>query len=160
MPFRLTPWLVIALLAGVVDARAQGAPPADQPPPCIQKFLPLKQEVEKRLGVAKAAIDRKAPAAELCHLFTQFTDAESKMIKYVEEQGVWCGFPADALPSMKAGQVRSQSARKQACTAAAAPQRPAGPSLSDALGTPIPDARAAKPGRGTFDTLTGSPLAR
>ena len=36
-----------------------------------------------------------------------------------------------------------------------------GPSLSDALSSPIlPDADDKKPGRGTFDTLTGNPLAR
>jgi hypothetical protein len=41
---------------------------------------------------------------------------------------------------------------------AAQPQRPAGPSLSDALGGPIPDSSNIKTGRGTFDTLTGTPL--
>jgi hypothetical protein len=41
--------------------------------------------------------------------------------------------------------------------------RPAGPTLSDALGTTpmVPDASTAtKKPQSTFDTLTGSPLAR
>jgi hypothetical protein len=36
---------------------------------------------------------------------------------------------------------------------------PTGPSLSDALGTPIvPDASTTRTGPGTYDTLTGNPL--
>jgi hypothetical protein len=51
--------------------------------------------------------------------------------------------------------------RKKVCAAAAAPQAPAGPSLSDALGGPIiPTPQNVKPGRGTFDTLTGNVLTR
>ena len=52
---------------------------------------------------------------------------------------------------------------KQVCDAAAQGPRPAGPTLSDALGTTpmVPDSSTAtKKGQGTFDTLTGSPLAR
>ena len=39
---------------------------------------------------------------------------------------------------------------------------PAGPTLSEALGTTVnvPSVDKNKPGRGTFDTLTGNPLAR
>jgi hypothetical protein len=49
-------------------------------------------------------------------------------------------------------------ARTNVCLMAAQPQRPAGPSLSDALGAPITDSSNIKTGRGTFDTLTGTPL--
>jgi hypothetical protein len=44
--------------------------------------------------------------------------------------------------------------------AEAPPPRPAGPSLSDALTSPVPDANNIKTGRGTFDTLTGSPIGK
>jgi hypothetical protein len=148
-------------LAGLAQAQAQIGQP---PEACVQQFVPLRVDAEKRLTTAKQAMERKAPPPELCRLFTQFSDAEAKMIKYVETQGVWCGFPPDALPSMKAGHVKSLDARKQVCTAAAAgAQRqaaPPAPSLSDALGTSLPTASAPKTGRGTFDTLTGSPLGR
>ena len=40
------------------------------------------------------------------------------------------------------------------------PPKPAGPTLSDVLSAPVPDSRNVKTGRGTFDTLSGSPLAR
>ena len=48
--------------------------------------------------------------------------------------------------------------RTRVCQVAAAPQRPAAPTLSDALNAPIIDSSDIKTGRGTFDTLTGSPL--
>jgi hypothetical protein len=48
--------------------------------------------------------------------------------------------------------------RNQVCSAG--PAAPRGPSLSDAFSGPAIAAEPPKPGRGTFDTLTGSPLAR
>jgi hypothetical protein len=162
MLFRRTLPLAAALsLAGLAEARAQqAAPPAQQMSPCVEQFLPLRGEVEKRFLAAKGGIDRKAPAVELCRLFTQFTEAESKMIKYAEENGAWCGFPPEVLSNMKSNQLKSTDFRKRACTAAQSPARPAGPSLSDALVGPVPDANTTKTGRGIFDSLTGNPLAR
>ena len=51
--------------------------------------------------------------------------------------------------------------RARVCEAAAHPPiAPHAPTLSDALGTPTPvDSTNIKSGRGTFDTLTGTPLA-
>lgn len=153
---------IALLLTGMSEVWAQGAPPAGQQmSACIAQFVPLRQEVEKRFAPVQAAIDRKAGAAELCTLLTRFTEAESKMVKYAEEQGVWCEIPPAAVQGMKANQVRSQDYRKKACTAATqAQRRPAGPSLSDALSAPVPDASTTRTGRGTFDTLGGNPLAR
>jgi hypothetical protein len=153
---RALPLAIGLLVAGVAPALAQMAPPSS----CAQ-LLSLKQDLEKRFLTAKSAVDRKAPAAEACRAFTQFSDTQAKFIKEAEEQGAWCGFPTDQLPQMKAGHAQSLDARKQACAAAAAgPPRPAAPSLSDALGTPVPNANTTRTGRGTFDTLSGNPLAR
>jgi hypothetical protein len=162
MPLRRAlPFALALLLAGVADAQAQTGPAAEASP-CIQKFIPLRQDYDKRLATTQNAIKRKAEFPELCRLFTEVAAAETKMIKYVEEQGMWCGFPPEALPSMKAGHAKSLEYRKQTCSGAAGggPARPAAPRLSDVLSPPIPDANTTKPGRGTFDTLTGSPLAR
>lgn len=147
------------ILAGTAETWAQ-AMPGGQVPPCVAKFIPLKEEMDKRFIATKAAIDRKAGAAELCTLLTRFTEAESKVVKYAEEQGIWCEFPPQVIQSMKASQAKSQEYRKQACTAAAQPRRPATPSLSDALGAPVPDASTTRTGRGTLDSLGGNPLAR
>ena len=62
---------------------------------------------------------------------------------------------------MTQGHAKTTEIRAKVCEAAARPQAPAGPSLSEALGSSaIPDANNIKTGRGTgtYDTLTGSPL--
>ena len=68
--------------------------------------------------------------------------------------------PADVLPQIKGNHGQASKVATQVCEAAKNPPRPAGPSLSDALGTspPIPD--GSKKGAGTFETLTGNPLAK
>ena len=90
--------------------------------------------------------------------FKKFAASESKMTKFLETHQTACGVPPDAIKQVKAQHARTLQIRKQVCAAAPAPR---GPSLSDALGGPIlPDAAPNKPGRGTFDTLTGNALAR
>ena len=54
--------------------------------------------------------------------------------------------------------IKVAEIRTKVCQVAAAPQRQQGPSLSDALSAPVPDSNNIKTGRGTYDTLTGSPL--
>jgi hypothetical protein len=163
--FPLVSTLLLAQFAGATTIRAQFAPPAPPPNACAAQLISLKQEVEKKFLPAKAAMERKAHPAELCKLFSQFADAEAKFIKYAEEQGVWCGLPAEAVSNLKAGHAQSLNARKQACAVAAniqqqQQQKPPAPSLSDALGAPVPNAETTRTGRGTLDTLSGNPLAR
>jgi hypothetical protein len=120
------------------------------------QFLPIRAQAEKDGTAIKAAGDRKAPREEVCVLFTKFVASESKMMKFLETHRAACGVPPDAIKHVKGQHAKSQQLRKQICSAGPAQ----GPSLSDALGGPaLPDA-TPKPGRGTFDTLTGSPLAR
>lgn len=120
-------------------------------------FPPIREQAEKGALAIRAAGERKAPREELCSLFTKFAAAESRMMKFLETNQTVCGVPADAVKQGKAQHAKTQQIRKNVCSAGPGPQ---GPSLSDALGGPaLPDA-APKPGRGTFDTLTGSPLAR
>jgi hypothetical protein len=85
------------------------------------------------------------------------------MVKGLEQNSSTCGVPPDVLKQVKASHSKASQVGKQVCEVAAQGPRPAGPSLSDALGTTplVPDsATATKKGQGTFDTLTGSPLAR
>lgn len=159
MPLRhAAPLAVAFVLVSVLDVPAQPASPAAM---CTQQFLPLREERDKRLGAVQEAINRKAPPPELCRVISQFYDAEAKMIKYVEENGVTCNVPPDMLTTLKAQHSKAANTRSQVCAAAARPPpRPAAPSLSDALGAPIPDASTTKTGRGTLDSLSGNPLAR
>lgn len=138
-----------------------GAPPS-APPAACQQLLALRDESQKHAAAIQAAGERKAPAPEVCKLFRTFTASEARMIKAVGENGARCGVPPEVPAQMKAGHAKAQQVTKQVCDAAAQGPRPAGPSLSDALGTTptLPSSSAPKSGGGTFDTLTGNALAR
>jgi hypothetical protein len=138
-------------------------PPQQQgeKPPCLDEFVALRNEAQARAAAVQTAQKKKITAPEACQLLTRFTDAEAKFVKYAQKNAATCGIPEQAVTQMKASHENSTQLRKKVCDAAAAPQRPAGPSLSDALGTTrLPDASSAKKGTGTFDTLTGTTLAR
>lgn len=93
-------------------------------------------------------------------MFNAFSAAEMKMIKFATDNAVSCHIPLELLVTLKKSHARTTDIRTRVCEAAAAPPRPAGPTLSDALNAPIVDSSDIKTGRGTFDTLTGSPLGK
>jgi hypothetical protein len=149
--------------AGTAVAQFQPPAPAQpqgEPPPCVKGFLTLRNEAAQKASAIRVASARHAPANEACALFNAFSAAEGKMIKYAEDNAVWCGIPPEVLTGIKKEHGKTTEIRIRVCQAAAAPARPAAPSLSDALGSPIPDANNIKTGRGTYDTLTGTPLAK
>jgi hypothetical protein len=138
-------------------------PQQEQMPPCLAEFVKLRTDVEKHGGKIKAAGERKEKPSpkEACGLFNAFTAAEAKMIKYAVGPGVACGIPAQVIDNMKQSHAKSSEIRARVCqVAAAGPRRPAAPSLSDALSAPVTNADNIKTGRGTFDTLTGTPLGK
>jgi hypothetical protein len=155
--------LLIATLiapAAAAPALAQFQPPPQQqePPPCIKQFIKLRDEVETKAKAIAAARKHKVSPQEGCNLFSIFTAAETKMIKYANTNAAWCGIPPQALQQMKTGHAKAMEMRTRICQIAAAPPRPTGPTLSDALAPAIPDADNIKSGHGTYDTLTGTPL--
>jgi len=150
-----------ALAAGLVIASLSGAAAqyfaSPQHNPCAA-FVPIRQEVEQQMVALQSANERKAPREEFCQIFQRLAASTGKMAKFLEQNQALCGVPAEAVQRAKADYSKSLNFRRQACSAGAAP---AGPSLSDVLGSPLlPDETTVKPGRGTFDTLTGNPLAR
>src|SRR5262249_58149480 len=88
--------------------------------------------------------------------------AEGKMTRGLEDNSALSGVPADVIKNVKAGHSKASQVGKQVCEMAARGAQPAAPSLSEALGTTpaVPDSATASKRPGTFDTLTGSPLAR
>jgi hypothetical protein len=131
-----------------------------EPPPCVKEFFRLRDDTQKKADAIRTAGERKVPPAEVCPLFNAFSSAEDKMIKYAAANATWCGIPAEVLDNLKKSHVQTVTIRTRVCQAAAAPPRPAAPSLSDALTGPVPDSSNIRTGRGTFDTLTGTPLGR
>ncbi|WP_375157290.1 hypothetical protein [Bradyrhizobium sp. RDT46] len=151
--------------APIGGAGAFGAAPPTQAGPgedCMKAFMPLREEAEKRGKLIKAASDRHAPPDEACKLLRNFSQAESKMIKYIETHAAKCGIPPQVGAQMKDGHKNTESMANKVCNVAQQQQaRPAGPSLSEVLGSAsAPEANAGKKGGSTFDTLNGNVLTR
>jgi hypothetical protein len=149
--------IVIAFAAGnVAHAQPVGAPQCND-------FAKLRSNAEEKALAVRAASQRKPERKEMCSLIQRFVSAESAMIKFLEANKVWCGVPDQAITQAKANHAKTLKVRQTACSGdpvGAAP-RPKAPTLSEALGTLKSDTpENTKTGRGTFDTLTGNPLAR
>ncbi len=147
-----------------------GPPPSPSGPSqaageaCMREFTPLREEAEKRGKLIKAASDRHAAPDEACKLIRNYSQAEAKMLKYVETHATKCGIPPQIGDQIKAGHKNTEALESKVCNVAQQMQQrgPAGPSLSEVLGsaTSVPEATAAKKGGSTFDTLNGNVLAR
>ena len=137
----------------------QGGPPQE----CMQQFMPLREDAEKKGKLLKAASDRHATAEEACKLIKNYGIAESKMISYVEGHSTKCGIPAEVADQLKKGHKNTEMMTAKVCgVAQQAAARPSGPSLSDMLGsaTALPESTPTKKGGSTFDTLNGNVLSR
>ena len=131
---------------------------------CVKGFMQLRAEAEKRGKLIKTASDRHAPPAEACKLIGNFAQVETQMVKYVETHAAKCGIPPQISEQLKTGHKNTELMQQRVCAVAqggGAQQKPAGPSLSEILGssTELPVATANKKGS-TFDTLSGNVLAR
>jgi len=153
--------------APIGGAGAFSAAPPTQGPgeDCMKGFVPLREEAEKRGKLIKAASDRHAMPDEACKLIGNFSQAELKMIKFVEANAAKCGIPPQVGTQMKDGHKNTEAMQKKVCTVAQQmqnqPRGPAGPSLSEVLGSgSAPEANAGKKGGSTFDTLNGNVLTR
>lgn len=149
--------LAFTLDTAVVDtasAQQMTPPPAS---PCAQ-FQPLSEVAQKRGAAIGAAQKHHPDRKEMCTLVSQFSVAEAAVVKFLETNQAWCGVPPEAVKSAKASHEKTLKFKEVVC--APAPQ-PKIPTLSDAIGTPKLDtAKNTKTGHGTFDTLTGNPLAK
>ena len=122
----------------------------------MKGFLPLREEAEKRGKLIKAAGERHAAPDEACKLIANFSQAEIKMIKYVETNSAKCGIPPQIADQLKTGHKNTEAMQTKVCGVAEQMQKrgPAGPTLSDVLGTQTaPEVTTAKKGGSTFDTL-------
>jgi hypothetical protein len=131
---------------------------------CMKEFMPLREDAEKRGKMIKAASDRHAGPDEACKLIKNYSQAEVKMLKYIESHQAKCGIPPQIGDQLKAGHKNTEALEVKVCNVAQQMQQrgPTGPSLSEVLGssTAVPEATVAKKGGSTFDTLNGNVLAR
>ena len=143
---------ILALGTGIRGAAAQGAPQ------CAQ-FPALNAATQQKANAVQAAMKAKADRKEICKLMTSFVAAETLVVKFLVDNKTWCGVPDQAVANVKASHDKSVKFRDAACTEGPSPKVP---TLSDAIKTPSVDLeKNTKTGRGgTFDTLTGNPLAK
>jgi hypothetical protein len=131
---------------------------------CMKGFMPLREDAEKKGKMIKAASDRHAPPDEACKIISNYGAAELKMLRYVETNATKCGIPGSVAEQMKAGHKNTEGLEKKVCGIAeqVKTRGPAGPSLSEVLGsaTSAPEATASRKGGSTFDTLNGNVLQR
>jgi hypothetical protein len=153
-----------APLASTGFERAPAPPSQGAVDDCMKGFMPLREEAEKRGKLIKVASEHHAPAEEACKLIGNFSQAELKMIKYVESHAAKCGIPPQVADQMKGGHKNTESLQKKVCQVAQQQQQrgPSGPSLSEVLGSSaaLPEATVTKKGGSTFDTLNGNVLTR
>jgi hypothetical protein len=144
---------------GPMTGPAMGPGAAPGMPPCMSQFLPMRAEAEKRAGVLQAGISKKKTRPEICQLFRHFSEAEEKVVKFAVTNQVGCGIPAEAVAMMKKNHAKTTEVRDRVCSAEE--PKPAGPNLGEALGFGnLPNAETTRAGTGTFDSLSGNPLAK
>ena len=115
-------------------------------------------------SLIKAASDRKASPEEACKLIGNFSQAEVKMLKYIEANATKCGVPPQVSEQMKNGHKNTEAMQQKVCGVAqqmAQQKASSAPSLSEVLGSgAMPEATSSKKGGSTFDTLNGNVLSR
>lgn len=149
-------------LQGQPQEQQGPSPQQQQQQACIEEFGKLRDAAQKRAAAIRTASERKAQAKEACGLFNAFSDAETKMIKFVNSNVSKCGIPPEIVKTLSQNHAKTTEIRTKVCQAAAGPPPSAAPSLSDALSAPVPNASNIKTGTGTgtYDTLTGTPLGK
>jgi hypothetical protein len=149
-----------ASFAPAPPTQSGGGPPAA----CMNGFIPLREDAERKGKLIKAAGERHAQPDEACKLITSYGQAELKMIKYVETNSTKCGIPAQVTEQLKTGHKGTEQLQSRVCGMAEQMKNrpPAGPTLSEVLGssTALPEATRSHKGGSTFDTLNGNVLQR
>jgi hypothetical protein len=117
-------FVAVALHAG--HAFAQDAFPAPQPgqaaaassgfsferDACMQGFVSLREEAEKRGKLIKAASERHAPPDEACRLIGNFGQSQIKMIKYITANSTQCGILRETGDQLRAGYKNTEAMQK------------------------------------------------
>jgi hypothetical protein len=142
----------------------QGGPGGGPSQACMNGFIPLREDAEKKGKLIKAAGDKHEGPDVACKLIGNYSAAELKMIKYVESNAAKCGIPAQVADQLKAGHKNTEAMQTKVCGIAQQMQNrgPAGPTLSEVLGSSgsAPEATPTRKGGSTFDTLNGNVLQR
>jgi hypothetical protein len=98
---------------------------------CMNEFLPLRQEAERRGQLIREASGRHASPGEACKLIGNFVQAETKMIKYVQVKSAVCGILSNILDQLNTGHKHTVEMQTRICNAAAQKLQPEGTVATD-----------------------------
>ena len=159
MKWSVTVGTALALGVSIAAIGTASAQMTQAPSPC-DGFVSLRNDAQQKANAISVAQKRHATPKELCAVVSRFVLAEGAALKFLETNKTWCGIPDEAVAGAKENHAKTMKFREMVCNAQAAPVHV--PALSDSIGTPALDtAKNTKTGSGgTFDTLTGNPLAR
>jgi hypothetical protein len=107
---------------------------------CMKDFAPLREDAEKKGKLIKQASDRHAPSQEACKLIGDYSQAELKMIEYVEVHAANCSFPAGVMDQLKAGHKNTDVLQTKVCALAMKMRRgwgADGPPVVSDFGDPV-----------------------
>ena len=133
-------------------------PPANgsnSPPDACKGFIPLREDAEKKGKMIKAASERHASPAEACKLIGSYSDAEAKLMKFVEASAPGCGIPASVTDQLKAGHRNTERLQEKVCTIAKRDQKGAMPGQINDFGDPAFWGRAPRGPTGDFPDARG-----
>lgn len=161
---RLTSPAAIVLALAVCSASALPAL-AD----CQTDFTALRADMEAKGKLLQAAGKAKSSPQELCPLFRNYTAAEGKAAKYLQDNKDWCQIPPETVQAALTNNQKTAALRDKICAAAAngdaggggGGKPPPQGNLSTALGVTtgyVPGESST--GGGVFDTLTGNALKK
>jgi hypothetical protein len=102
------------------DSSALSAAPFPVPPQseCMNEFLPLRQEAERRGQLIREASGRHASAGEACKLIGNFLQAEAKMVEYVQVKSAVCGISSNVLDQLNTGHKHTLEMKTRICNTA------------------------------------------
>ncbi len=135
-----------------------GAP--QQAPAQCQAFAKLRDDAAHKAEIVSEIGKKHGDRATMCGAVTNFSGAEQKVVKFLEDNKVPCGVPDQAVQQAKVIHANTSKFKDQVC---AEGPKPKIPTLSDAISTtPVDTPKNTKTGAGmgTFDTLTGNPLSK
>jgi hypothetical protein len=143
-------------MQGGAPMGGMGGPP--QQSAVCANFPRLRDDAKARADVVSSVGKRHGDRKEMCNAVQNFTAAEEKVVKFLDDNKSACGVPDQAVAQAKAMHVNTIKFRDTVC---AEGPKPKAPTLSDAIGAPPAETGTnTNTGRGTLDTLTGNPLAK
>jgi hypothetical protein len=84
-------------------------------PLCMAEFAELRDDVQKRGLAAKAAGQRKASRKEMCKQIMAYSAAESKWVKYSEDNVTSCAIPTELVSQLKQLHRNTEQIKEKIC---------------------------------------------